>query len=202
MEVLSNYCYTGNLLLQRRYRENHITKRSLVNQGQLPKYQVVGSHEPIIAPETFQAVQDERRRRESRHGKKQKDTVTPFYHKIVCTCCGEHYNRKTARGKKIWICRTYNTVGKSGCPDSKAIPEDALITVATEVLGLTEYDPDVFTERVETITASAGNSLSFHFYDGTEKAVLWKDRSRSESWTPEMRQKARETTLERRQQHA
>ena len=37
--VLSNYTYTGNLLLQKTFRENHITKRKINNMGELPKYQ-------------------------------------------------------------------------------------------------------------------------------------------------------------------
>lgn len=36
--ILKNYTYTGNLLLQTKYRENHLTKRTLVNHGQLPQY--------------------------------------------------------------------------------------------------------------------------------------------------------------------
>ena len=36
MKVLRNYCYTGNLLLQKKYRENHITKRTMDNHGEKP----------------------------------------------------------------------------------------------------------------------------------------------------------------------
>ena len=38
MKILRNYTYTGNLLLQKTYRENHITKKTLVNRGELPMY--------------------------------------------------------------------------------------------------------------------------------------------------------------------
>ena len=34
--ILRNYAYTGNLLLQKTFRENHLTKKSVVNDGQLP----------------------------------------------------------------------------------------------------------------------------------------------------------------------
>ena len=40
MRVLRNYAYTGNLLLQQTYRENHLTKRTLQNNGELPKYHI------------------------------------------------------------------------------------------------------------------------------------------------------------------
>ena len=39
-KILRNYTYTGNLFLQKFYRENHITKRTLVNNGELTRYHV------------------------------------------------------------------------------------------------------------------------------------------------------------------
>ena len=38
--ILSNYNYTGNLILQKTYRENHINKKTKLNNGVLPKYHV------------------------------------------------------------------------------------------------------------------------------------------------------------------
>ena len=63
MRVLRNYAYTGNLLLQQTYRENHLTKRTLQNNGELPKYHIADSHEPIIPLRQFNAVQEEIMRR-------------------------------------------------------------------------------------------------------------------------------------------
>ena len=34
--------------------------------------------------------------------------------------------------------------------------------------------------------------LTFTFKDGTTREAVWKDRSRADSWTPEMKAKARE----------
>lgn len=36
-KILSNYTYTCNLILQKTYRENHLTKRTIINKGQLPQ---------------------------------------------------------------------------------------------------------------------------------------------------------------------
>ena len=57
--ILSNHTYTGNLLLQKTFRENHITKRKIFNNGELPKYLAEESHEAIVDEKTFQAVQEE-----------------------------------------------------------------------------------------------------------------------------------------------
>ena len=53
--TLRNEKYTGNLLLQKSFRENHITKKKVANIGQLPQYFVAGSHEAIISQEQFDA---------------------------------------------------------------------------------------------------------------------------------------------------
>ena len=51
--ILKNYTYTGNLLLQTKFRENHLTKRTLVNHGQLPQYHATDTHEAIIDIGTY-----------------------------------------------------------------------------------------------------------------------------------------------------
>jgi hypothetical protein len=60
-KILCNYNYTGNLLLQKTFRKDHLTKRTLINNGELPKYHAMDMHEPIISLETFEAVQAENR---------------------------------------------------------------------------------------------------------------------------------------------
>ena len=77
------------------------------------------------------------------------------------------------------------------------IPEETLKTVSAAALGLAEFDAEIFKEQIMYIDACSGNLLRFHFYDGSEKELIWKDRSRSESWTPEMRETARQKALSR-----
>ena len=43
--ILRNYAYTGNLLLQTKFRENHLTKVTRKNQGELPRYHASDTHE-------------------------------------------------------------------------------------------------------------------------------------------------------------
>ena len=62
-KILRNYAYTGNLLLQKTYREDCLTKKDYVNRGQRPKYHASGTHESIISSEDFERVQAELRRR-------------------------------------------------------------------------------------------------------------------------------------------
>ena len=46
----------GNLLLQKTYRETHLTKRTLKNNRELPKYSATGTHEAIISAKEFDAA--------------------------------------------------------------------------------------------------------------------------------------------------
>ena len=186
--VLLNYAYTGNLLLQTTFRENHLTKRSLPNDGQLPKYHAKGTHEPIISMANFWAAQAEMEKRSAKHAPKGKNYAAryPFSGLIVCGNCGKHYRRKVTASGPVWICSTFNQQGKVACA-SKQIPEPALLALTADM------DLSDLTE----ICAENGNRLVFRFKDGSESVKRWQDRSRAESWTPEMREAARQKALER-----
>ena len=173
--ILCNYNYTGNLLLQKTYKESHLATMSYMNEGQMPKYHIEDSHEAIIDIDTFMAVQMEIERRE-----KPRDTHKsyPFSGLLKCMKCGKSYRRKVTATGPVWICATYNTRGKKYCA-SKQIPESTLESVVYSIA------EDV--SSIETILVDDNNTLHLHFTDGTVVTRTWADRSRSESWTTEMR---------------
>ena len=180
--ILRNYTYTGNLLLQTKFRENHLSKRTRVNNGELPQYHIQNSHEPIIDMDTFTAVQIEMARRADQFGKPQTTATYPFTGLITCAGCGKHYRRKMKETGPVWICATYNTLGKAACP-SKAIPESVLDTIVDEIGGI---------GKITAISAHNNNTLVFTLCSGEQIVKQWQDRSRRESWTPEKREAARQ----------
>lgn len=196
LKLLENYTYTGNLLLQTSYVENHITKKFRMNRGELPMYHAENSHEPIIPMQDFNEAQVVRKERAAiyRHDA-DRSIVYPYRGKLVCTGCGKHYRRKIVRRGPAWICGTYNSKGKEFCPTSKAIPEDTLMAVTTRVLGTEVFDESLFLDRIERIEVGTENRLNFIFKDGTSVATIWQDRSRRDSWTAEKREAARQTAL-------
>ncbi len=198
-KILKNPAYAGCLLLQRTYRENHITKKTLVNTGELPKYRVEDSHEAIISKEMFDAVQAERERRKRIFKGKKNESCKPslFAHLIRCPYCGAFYRRKTTATGVVWICRTYNSVGKSACPLSKQIPEQTLLDMVCGLLETDNPTRELLESRIRQIEAFEGNLLRLTFTDGSAAEEIWRDRSRSESWTEEMKEAARKKTLER-----
>lgn len=195
--VLRNDTYTGNLTLQKTYREDHITKKTRKNRGELPQYKVDEAHEAIISKEMFDAAQLEIARRADEWANDSKPNTSVFTGKLVCENCGRHYRRRTVRRGHVWQCATYALKGRSVCA-SKQIPEDTLINACASALGLPWFDEDTFTARISDILICGGNKLVFHFIDGSEAEFIWRDRSRSESWTEEMKETARQKTLARK----
>ena len=185
--ILQNYAYTGNLLLQNTYRENHLSKVTRVNNGELPKYHAAETHEAIIPEATFNAVQEEMLKRREKFAHKKHAAQYPFSSLITCSICGKHYRRKATKTGPVWICSTYNTYGKSHCA-SKAIPEETLMIAASSVADFND---------ITGITAEKGNILVFYLANGETVVKQWEDRSRADSWTAEMKEAARKKTKER-----
>jgi len=101
--ILSNEKYKGEALLQKGFTVDFLTKKSKVNEGEVPQYYVKNSHPAVIEPEEFDAVQIEIERRKKLG--RPSSCHSPFAAKIVCGDCGGFY------GSKVWgsntkYCRT------------------------------------------------------------------------------------------------
>lgn len=188
--ILKNEKYTGDALLQKTYIENHLTKRKCFNRGELPQYYAENTHPAIIDHETYERVQALiAERREKANVQKDVTARYPFTGLIVCGCCGAHYHRRTNPTRITWQCVTYLRRGKKHCA-AKQIPEETLLSLTREALGV----PEITEENIRTlaeIQIPCSNHILFVFKDGHETERVWQDRSRAESWTDEMKEKAR-----------
>ena len=105
--ILTNEKYKGDALLQKKFTTDFLTKKTKINEGEVPQYYVEGSHEAIIDPQEFDYVQAEIARRK-RIGKSYSgDSV--FSSRIICGDCGGCYGRKVWHStdsyrKVIWQC--------------------------------------------------------------------------------------------------
>ena len=190
-DLLSNEKYTGNALLQKRYVNNHYDKKTLRNNGELPKYYATETHPAIIDQETFDAAQAVLARISASRPTARAPQHYAFSGFILCPLCKKHYKRIVRHGLPGWICPTYMSGGKASC-QSRRIPEDTLIGICRSLLGLESFEENTMRKTVKFITAVNPNTLVFHMIDGTEKKAEWKYESRSKSWTPEMKAKAAE----------
>lgn len=191
--VLTNITYTGNLLLQKEFIENPITKRRKKNRGEMPQYFVENTHEPIIDMETFQYVQDEIARRKELGALANKSlNTTCFTGKIKCPHCGVSYmhNKRTDRGNclEFWCCGSRKKKG-GHCGVGGSINHKNMVKACTEVLGLEEFDEEIFLREVDHIDVPKRYVLEFHMTDGR---VITKDcpnTGHKDCWTAEYRAK-------------
>lgn len=200
-DMLVNEKYTGDLMLQKFYRTDHITTKNVKNHGEHPMYYVEDSHEAIIDKATFSEVQEEvARRREKAAPSKMPPRHYLFTGIVRCGQCGSTFyrkirNRNTKYAKPVWTCQLFDTIGKEACP-AKQLPENILIAKTSEMLGAADWNREMLLRRVREIKALPDNILIYIFQDGQRKETRWQNPSRQESWTPEMKQKARERQLE------
>lgn len=193
-QIINNYNYTGDLLLQKTFRENHLTKRRKSNKGERNQYLVENDHEPIITKEEFMMAQDLKRQRAKQFNIRHSSKRHEFTGIMRCSICGKNYRRKVQSRRMWWVCSTFNSAGKKECA-SKAIPEETIIEVTKKVLGVDKVTIEIIEKKIERIDVLCGNKLLFHLKSGKAVEETWKDLSRSNSWTPEMREKARQRAL-------
>lgn len=196
-KILVNEKYSGNALLQKRFVSDHLTKKLKKNNGELPMYYAKGTHIPIIEKTVFdKSSKIMEISRQKVKSSREPNIVYPFTSKIKCLNCGKNYKRKKYNGVAFWNCTTYLEEGKDYC-FSKRIPEEILMSKASQVLGINTFDEDIFKKRIKQIIIPNHGLLTFVFNDGKEVTLSWQNKSRSESWTAAKRQAAREQTLER-----
>lgn len=84
--ILQNEKYKGAALLQKTFVVDFLNKKHKRNEGELPQYYIENDHEPIIAPELFDYVQE----KTAKHlaDAKQLYGLTGL---LVCGRCGRHY---------------------------------------------------------------------------------------------------------------
>jgi len=187
-KLLRNEKYAGDLLLQKTFIADHLTKKKKINTGQLPMYYVQDAHEAIIPREQFDAVQAEIARRAARHQPcPRTPQLYPLSGIIKCGICSAGYRRKhAAAGSKyekiVWICSRYNTLGRAHCT-AQQIPDNVLQTKLAEAGGMA---------GLKEILVPDHNQLSFIYADGRRVDLAWQHPSRRESWTLEMKEAARE----------
>ena len=203
--ILHNEKYTGDMLLQKTYTADFRTKKRVVNKGEKRRYYVEDSHTPIISKELFREVQNEILRR--RQQIKAPESTSPgiLSGMIICAHCGKHFRRRIANAstkyaKPAWICATFATKGKDFC-DNKQIPEHILIAKILEVLNLTSLDGIDIRDYIAEVVCTRERELTFILTSGKRITTVWQPTSRKASWTDEMKQRAREKTLERSSLH-
>lgn len=197
--MLRNEKYTGNCLLQKTYVNDHLQKQKRKNEGQLPQYYAEDTHEAIIDMATFEQVQAVMAGKARSCEQYSHHNTTMFTSYIRCGKCGCSYRRGKQNNRHFWNCSTFLSKGKQYCQEPR-IPEDILYEITGEVLGAADFsEPDLFENVIDIVAYD--HTLTYNLQNSETVIKEWKPKSRSASWTPEMKEKARQRTVKQRRSH-
>lgn len=136
--ILTNERYSGDMLLQKTYTENCITKKVKKNRGEMTKYLITNNHPAIIDKDTYKLVQMEIARRGNKRKTAEKSITAQGKYSgkyaltevLICGECGSPYRRRTwtinGEKKVVWRCLSRVENGTKFCKESMSIEEGKL----------------------------------------------------------------------------
>ncbi|KAF5054338.1 hypothetical protein DSECCO2_389100 [anaerobic digester metagenome] len=151
-KILQNEKYMGDVLQQKTYTIDFLTKKRVKNDGIVPQYYIEDNHEAIVPKEIFFQVQEERARRASLHkpavtrrANKEKSKYSSKYvlsDILVCGECKHPYRRQTWSRNgvitPVWRCESRLASGTKNCKHSPTLKEkplhEAIMTAVNNVV--------------------------------------------------------------------
>jgi hypothetical protein len=146
--MLKNEKYVGDVLMQKTFVADVLTKQSKKNNGELPQYYISNNHPAIIDRDVFNMVQEEISRRASMQktpGKNAKTAQSKYSGKyalneaLMCAECGTPYRRATwtqyGQKRVVWRCISRLEHGKKFCKTSPTLDETELHAAIMDALG-------------------------------------------------------------------
>lgn len=120
--IIKNERYVGDMLLQKTYSEDVLPYRKCKNKGELPKYYVRNTHEPIVERIQYELANILLKER-GEHINSECGEY-PLSRKIRCKECGKAYRRKITNQIPYWVCRQHDN-NKDDCGGER-LREDAV----------------------------------------------------------------------------
>ena len=137
--ILTNEKYMGDLMLQKYYTVDFLTKKVRPNKGELPRYYVEDNHPPIVPKEVFLLVQEEIERRKE---------AAPHHHmalsgRCICGYCSQKYKRWGSGKYTYWRCGTKlaHQYQADAC-EGKGVRESELQELIVRAFNLLPFERD------------------------------------------------------------
>lgn len=137
--ILTSEKYCGDVLMQKTYISDCISKKVVKNTGQLPMYLVRDNHPAIVSRDKYNAAQAELARRNALKSPSPKQAPTgrscytskyALSERLVCGECGTLYRRcswqRNGKKKIVWRCISRLDYGTKYCHNSPTLEEGAL----------------------------------------------------------------------------
>lgn len=185
-KMLSNEKYMGDVLLQKTYTIDFLTKKRVKNNGLVPQYYIKSNHEAIISEKLFQDVQKEQVKRTNIPNgmnfiKIRYSVKYALSNVLICGECGYPYRRvtrsKSGRVKVVWRCVNRLRNGTRYCKGSPSIDEDVLHRIIVDAINKNaaakaineffllacQYDDRIVRLLLERIEVKGNGELEFLF---------------------------------------
>ena len=180
--IIENERYCGDVILQKTYVTDPISKKVKVNNGELPKVYIKNNHTPIVSRETYERVQQERTRRSSKR-KVSKHSITEqgkysgkyaLSEILICGECFTPYRRRiwTKRSKEkvpVWRCISRLEYATKYCKESATILEENLHLAIMQAINATRASRH---EMIPFLTAHMERTLREQAKDGIDAAQV------------------------------
>ncbi len=145
--ILKNERYCGDVILQKTYVTDPISKRVKKNNGELPKVYIKNNHDPIVSREVYERVQQERARRSSKR-KTAKNAITEqgkysslyaLSEILICGDCLTPYRRviwtkRSGEKQVVWRCGNRLDYGTRYCKEAATLDEESLHDAIVEAI--------------------------------------------------------------------
>ncbi len=159
--ILTDEKYCGDVLRQKTFIQDCISKKAIRNTGQLPKYLIQNHHDAIIDRAQFDAVQIELARRRAQRGSTRKSAPSGLGRYsgkyalsglLFCGECGTAYRRVvwTQHGEKrtVWRCCSRLDYGKKYCEHSPTLDEAPLQQAILNAVNASMSDHGMLSARL------------------------------------------------------
>ena len=173
--ILSNEKYCGDVLMQKTFIQDCISKKVVKNTGQLPMYLIQNNHTAIVSREVYQAVQAEKARRSATASPSTKTSSTgrtcyaskfALSERLVCGECGTLYRRCTwkrnGKTRIVWRCVSRLDYGTKYCHQSPTMDEEplqrAIMVAISSVMAPKEKINELITDAALEETGKFPNS--------------------------------------------
>ena len=163
--ILTNEKYCGDVLLQKTFRTDVISKKIIKNVGQMAQYYMPDHHEAIVSREQYNAVKAEMARRSAlRSPSKEAVTGRSCYtskyalsDRLFCGECGTLYRRKTRNVKgniyHEWRCISRLEYGRKYCHESPTLREVPLQNAILAAINSAMSDKAALVDRIKNVVS-------------------------------------------------
>ena len=163
--ILTNEKYCGDVLLQKTFCTDVISKKIVKNVGQMAQYYMPDHHEAIVSREQYNAVKAEMARRSAlRSPSKEAVTGRSCYtskyalsDRLFCGECGTLYRRKTRNVKgnicHEWRCISRLEYGRKYCHESPTLREIPLQSAILAAINSAMSDKAALVDRIKNVVS-------------------------------------------------